>query len=198
MLDELQNLQRQPNLRTPFWRFEDPTNTFLDKVNRRFDLYFHFLSRQSRSHVRTTLQQELEEIGLLGLERTFLLYHEIISSMRDAKISLGPATGLSIQSLCAYLLGITFFNPYEFDESFQPLLEPATAKSGILEIQLGSGDREAAVRCLQTIFDRHCIAYIPGVEHITAIRALKIVAKSLEIDEAESGEILRIAMNYSG
>jgi DNA polymerase-3 subunit alpha len=198
LLDELQLLDGQPNVRTPFWRFADAKDTFHDKVHRRFELYFHFLSRQARTNVKTILDYEIELIGQLGLERTFLLYHEIIAYFRDAKISLGPATGLSVQSLCAYLLGITFFNPYEFDESFQPLLDPASGKSGILEVQLGSGDREAAVQCLQNIFDRHCIAYIPAVEHITSSRAIKIVAKNLEMDDLETSEIVKITMSYPG
>jgi DNA polymerase-3 subunit alpha len=198
LLDEMQFLEGQPDLRTSVWRFRDARSTFQDKVNRRFDLYFHFLSRRGRASVKTILDFEIELIKKLGLEETFLLYHEIVSTFRDAKISLGPATGLSVQSLCAYLLGITFFNPYEFDESFQPLLDPASGKSGILEVQLGSGDREAAVQCLQNIFDRHCIAYIPTVEHITPSRAVKIVAKSLDMDDTDIGEILKITMSSPG
>jgi DNA polymerase-3 subunit alpha len=198
LLEELQFLEGQPNVRTPFWRFSDPKDTFRDKVRRRFDLYFHFLSRQGRASVKTILDYEIELIGKLGLERTFLLYHEIVAYFKEAKISLGPATGLSVQSLCAYLLGITFFNPYEFDESFQPLLDPVSGKSGILEVQIGSSDREAAVLGLQNIFERHSIAYIPSVEHITPSRAIKIVAKSLEMDDLETSEIVKITMNYPG
>lgn len=198
LMGELQHLHGQPSLRTPFWRFSDPKSTFQDKVGRRFDLYFYFLSRKGRANVKTILDYEIGLIEKLGLEQTFLLYHEIIADFKEAKISLGPATGLSVQSLCAYLLGITFFNPYEFDESFQPLLDPASGKSGILEVQLGSGDREGAVRCLQNIFDRRCIAYIPAVEHITPSRAVKIVAKSLDMDDMEIGEILKVTMSNPG
>ncbi|NIO28607.1 MAG: PHP domain-containing protein [Candidatus Latescibacteria bacterium] len=198
LLDEWRLDEGEPDIKAPVWRFEDPMSTFLDKVVRRFDLHFHYLSPAGLARGRAILNQEIEQITRLGLERLFLLYHEVITRLQDARISLGPATGLGVQSLCAYLLGITSFNPYQFDEGFQPLLEPASGRSGILEIQLGSEDREEAVQCLRDVFDQHCIAYVPTVDHITSSRALKITAKSLEIDDKEVSEALRITMQNPG
>ncbi len=196
LLDEWRLDEVQPDMKSPVWRFDDPISSFIDKVTRRFELYFHRLQGLEIARAQAVLEHEIAQIRRLGLEKTFLIYHEITSRLINEKISLGPATGLSVQSLCAYLLGITFFNPYQFDETFQPLLEPVSGRSGILEIQLGSEDRENAVRCLQEIFDRHCLAYVPGVEHITPSRALKLTAKSLEIEDDEIAEVLKIAVHH--
>ena len=198
LLDEWRLHETQPGLKSPVWRFDDPSSSFMDKVGRRFELQFHHYTRLDLIRARAVLDREIAQIRRLGLEKTFLIFHEIVSRFRRARIALGPATGLGVQSLCAYLLEITTFNPYQFDDTFQPLLDPITGRSGVFEVQLGSEDREEAVEQLRETFDRHCIAYVPSVEHITPGKALKIAARSMKIDDSDFGEVLKIALQHSG
>jgi DNA polymerase-3 subunit alpha len=198
LLDEWRLHETQPGLRSPVWRFDDPISSFVDKVGRRFELQFHHLARLDLTRAGYVLDREIEQIRRLGLEKTFLIFHEIVSHFRRARIALGPATGLSVQSLCAYLLDITAFNPYQFDDTFQPQLDPVSGRSGLFEVQLGSEDREDAVERLRETFDRHCIAYVPSVEHITPGKALKIAARSLQIEDSDFSEVLKIALQHPG
>jgi DNA polymerase-3 subunit alpha len=60
---------------------------------------------------REILEREVDEAIAEGIGPTLLFFHRALSHLRDARVDLGPATGLSLQSLCASLLGITCFDP---------------------------------------------------------------------------------------
>jgi DNA polymerase-3 subunit alpha len=177
---------------------DDAEKLFLDKVWRRFNLYFHYLDRSESRYYKGILESELDQILSEGLVESFLLFHEIISTLKREKVWLGPATGLNAQSLCAYLLNITSFNPYADDFAFKPILDRASMHTRVLEIQIATEDRGVVMRSLTSIFDAKHLAYVPGVEHLTPIRALKLASKYIEMNEEDLGDAVKIAMQHPG
>ncbi|MBI4719706.1 MAG: hypothetical protein HY770_00410, partial [Chitinivibrionia bacterium] len=177
---------------------EDAERLFLDKVWRRFNLYFHYLDRSENRYYKGIVESELEQILSEGLVEPFLLFHEIISTLKREKVWLGPATGLNVQSLCAYLLNITSFNPYADDFAFKPILDRVSAHTKVLEIQIATEDRGVVLRSLASLLDAKHLAYVPGVEHLTPIRALKAAAKYVEMEEDEIGDVIGTAMQHPG
>ncbi len=176
----------------------DAEKLFSEKVIRRFNLYFHNIERSRAAGWKNLLEKEIALIKSEGLAGNLLLFHEIISALKQQKVQTGPATGLSVQSLCAYLLDITAFNPYGFDENFKPQFDPESLQNKVLEIQIATEDRESAVRALMSLVDRKYAAYVPSIERLTPVRALKAVARKVDMQEEELGDLLKIIVQQPG
>jgi DNA polymerase-3 subunit alpha len=144
------------------------------------------------------LDGELDRAFAAGAGPTLYLFHRLTASLRDANVDLGPATGLSVQSLCAYLLGITAYDPYRFDPRFEPSFSAASGDVGELELQLTGETRDEAIHTLFETFDFGSVAYLPAVERVTPARAVRMVAGVVELPEAELQEILRIIGRHPG
>jgi DNA polymerase III alpha subunit len=125
---------------------------------------------------RGALHGELDAIERAGLAETMVRFADVIARLRRAGVVVGPTTGLSLQSLCAYVLGLTTFDPYELDERFRPAFESGAA-ARILDVQTAPEFRPRVLGTLNRVFDGDGIGYVPSVEHVTPARALRIVAK---------------------
>jgi len=178
-------------------RSEEAAKILRDKLLRRFNLYFHNVERIERRRMKKILEDEMDLIEASGLSYTFLLFHDIISALRQERVRKGPATGLSVQSLCAFLLNITAFNPYGYGD-FKPVFNGSGPENRIFEIQIASEDREVAVAALRHVCERQHMAYVPGVERLTPLRALKAVAARHSIEEGELEIIIKKAMERQG
>lgn len=142
------------------------------------------------------LNGELETIEAEGLISTFLQFHEITQRLDRSGVRLGPATGLRLQSFTAFLLGITAFDPYDVDEHFVAAF--GDRNTGVLDLQIGTRDRPAAMACLAHVFDAAGIGYVPSVEHITPARAMRIVGKRMNLEEDTVERVVKIANDHSG
>ncbi len=153
---------------------------------------------EERRRYRELIDGELESIREAGTAEPFLRFHEIVSKLRRLDIPLGPSTGLRHQSLTGYLLGITTFNPYEVDEQFVADLGGDPNERRILDLQIASADRDATVSVLRRLFDGVGVGYVPSVEHVTPLRALKAAGREVEIPEADFSEMVKIAGEHPG
>jgi len=151
-----------------------------------------------RDRFRAILEFELEAIRASKRAEPFVRFHEIVSKLRRLDIPLGPSTGLKLQSLTAFLLGITTFNPYEVDEHFVPDLGVEADAHRVLDLQIASADRDATVSVLTRMFEGVGVGYVPSVEHVTPLKALKAAGRGLEIDDIEFKEIVRLAGEHPG
>jgi len=100
--------------------------------------------------------------------------------------------------LTAYLLGITTFNPYEVDEQFVPDLAGDTEQKRILDLQIASADREATVSVLNRLFNGVGVGYVPTVEHVTPLRALKAAGRDTDVDQPDVAQLIQIAGDHPG
>lgn len=153
---------------------------------------------EERRRYRELLEGELESIRETGTAEPFLRFHEIVSKLRRLDIPLGPSTGLRHQSLTGYLLGITTFNPYEVDEQFVSDLGGDPNGRRILDLQIASADRDATVSVLRRLFDGVGVGYVPSVEHVTPLRALKAAGRDVGIADADFAEMVKIAGEHPG
>ena len=127
---------------------------------------------------RETLQQEIAAIERAGLAESMVQFAEVVGRLRRVGAVVGPATGLSLQSMCAYLLGLSTFDPYRVDPHFRADFGAGSA-ARILDVQTAPEFRPRVLGTLNRVFDGDGIGYVPSVEHITPARALRIVAKRL-------------------
>jgi DNA polymerase-3 subunit alpha len=164
----------------------------------RFRLRFAGTPDAERERYAELLAGELEAIQQSGGAEPFLRFHEIVSKLRSLGIPLGPSTGLRLQSLTAFLLGITTFNPYEVDEQFVPDLTGDIEQRRILDLQIASADRDATVSVLSRMFDGTGVGYVPTVEHVTPLRALRAASRDVDIDEAQLAQLLQITGDHPG
>ncbi|HEU4365720.1 MAG TPA: OB-fold nucleic acid binding domain-containing protein, partial [Candidatus Krumholzibacteria bacterium] len=148
--------------------------------------------------VRRTVEGELARIERAGIEDRFLQYEEIVRRLRAAGVAIGPATGLSVQSRCAWLLGITAFDPYPLADRFDPDFEAGTGETRILDLQIAPEDRPRVLATLNNVYDDASIGYVPSVEHVTAARALRIASRRVAVPPAECEEAIRIATRHPG
>jgi DNA polymerase-3 subunit alpha len=151
-----------------------------------------------RAALRAILDRELESLARTGLESAFLKFEGIARRALDAGIALGPASGLAFQSKCAYLLGLTTFDPYAVDEGFHPGFVDAVGDGCVLDVQVAPDDRPRLLAVLNRAFDDASVGYVPTVEHITAARALRIVAKRLGVSASEFEDAARVASRHQG
>ena len=148
--------------------------------------------------LRQVVAAELARIERLGTGDRFLQYEEIVRRLRAAGVNIGPATGLTLQSRCAWLLGITVFDPYALDAHFDPEFEGRVEETRILDLQIAPEQRPRVLATLNHVYDDASIGYVPSVEHITAARALRIGARRVDVPAAELEEALRIATRHPG
>lgn len=179
-------------------RLEKSQRSLIERCKEELHKSVGDLSESARSRYESIVDSEVREITAAGLIGTFLLYHSLISKLRKAEVVLGPATGVNLQSLCAYLLGITSYDPYAFSEDFHPMFQPRVESLSELEIQLTSDLREKAVGILRDAIGAKSFAYVPAVERITAARAVRMVAGVVEIAEKDVDEVLKIIGRHPG
>ncbi len=146
---------------------------------------------------RPLLEEELAAIDRAGLAATLVQFADVVGRMRRAGAVIGPATGLSLQSKCAYLLGLTAFDPYAVDPAFRPRFDDPHA-TGILDVQTAPEFRPRVLATLNRVFDGAGIGYVPSVEHITAARALRIVAKRLGDVSPGVEDAIKVAARHHG
>jgi DNA polymerase-3 subunit alpha len=144
------------------------------------------------------VEGELERIDAAGLAGTFVRFHDIAVALRGAGVLLGPASGLRLQSLCAFALGITSFDPYERDPAFAPAFDVAGRDADTYDLQVPLASNEAVLDVLRTLFDGEGVGYVPSVEHITPSRALRMVGERLGIPREDFEELLKIASGNHG
>jgi DNA polymerase-3 subunit alpha len=169
-----------------------------ETVEKRFEERFAEATDNELNRLGAILEGELDAIRDSGSAESFLRFHEIVSRLRRLHIPLGPSTGLRLQSLTAFLLGITAFDPYEIDDHFLPEFGDDTISRRILDLQIASSDRAVAVNALRQLFEGLGVGYVPSVEHVTPLRALKVAGREMDIDEREFSEVIRIAGEHPG
>jgi len=169
-----------------------------DLCTERFYKRYGNLSSADTDRYQSIIGNETNLITAAGLIPTFLLYHNIVTRLRRAGVVLGPATGINLQSLCAYLLEITSYNPYAYNPDFVPWFDSRIEAMAELEIQLTSENRASAVELLRDMVGAGSFAYVPAVERITPARAVRMVSGILDVGEDDVNEILRIIGQHPG
>jgi DNA polymerase-3 subunit alpha len=156
------------------------------------------LPAAERERNRARVDHELDLIESVGLEPTMTRFERLAGLMREIGTRLGPATGLSVQSRCAYLLGITAFDPYVLDARFEPAFEARDPWGSVFDIQISPEDRPAVLAIVNRAFAGASVGYVPSVEHITAARSMRMVAKWLGTPPEEIEEAVKAATRFQG
>jgi DNA polymerase-3 subunit alpha len=153
---------------------------------------------KARELQRIRIDHELTLIENAGLEQTLLRFERLSALLRDVGARLGPATGLSVQSRTAFLLGITSFDPHEIDAHFEPSLGASDASRSVFDVQISPEDRPAVLAIVNRAFAGASVGYVPSVEHLTAARSMRMVARWMSLSTPEVDEAVRIASRFHG
>jgi len=156
------------------------------------------LPPKARELERRRVGHELTLIESTGLEPTIMHFERLSALLREIGARLGPATGLSVQSRTAFLLGITSFDPYEVDTRFEPQFEKREPWESVFDLQISPEDRPAVLAIVNRAFAGASVGYVPSVEHLTAARSMRMVAKWLAHPAPEIDEAVRIAGRFHG
>lgn len=156
------------------------------------------LTPPARELARQRITHELSLIENAGLETLLTLFERLTALLRDVGTRLGPATGLSVQSRTAFLLGITSFDPYAIDARFEPSFEARAAAQSIFDLQISPDDRPAVLAIVNRAFAGASVGYVPSVEHLTAARSMRMVAKWMSLSAPAVEEAVRIATRFHG
>lgn len=172
--------------------------SLVDRCRESLHRKFRNLSDTEVTQYQLIIEREVNTITNAGLISTVLLHHYIVARLRRAGVALGPATGTNLQSLCAYLLDITSYDPYGYDERFRPMFDARAETMAELEIQIASEEREKAATVLRNLAASGSFAYVPAVERITPARAIRAVATVMEVGEEELAQVLGVIARHPG
>jgi DNA polymerase-3 subunit alpha len=156
------------------------------------------MGEDEREAARRRIEAELGLITVTGIESAFVHFEEVVRRLRAAGTRLGPATGLTLQSLCAFLLRITSFDPYAVDRRFEPAFDETTRARHVLDLQIAPEDRPGVLAVINRAFEGSSVGYVPSVEHITAARAIRIVARRLGVPAADYEAAVHAAARHQG
>ena len=156
------------------------------------------LEPRARELAEERVGHELTLIENAGLEETFTRFERLVSLLRDVNARLGPATGLSVQSRTAFLLGITSFDPYTVDAHFEPSFGVRDASENVFDVQISPEDRPAVLAIVNRAFAGASVGYVPSVEHLTPARSMRMVARWMAASTPEVDEAAKIAGRFHG
>jgi DNA polymerase-3 subunit alpha len=156
------------------------------------------MSSDERAIALRRIEHELSLIERAGLEAAFVHFEALARRLREAGTRMGPATGLTLQSLCAFLLRITSFDPYAVDARFEPAFDETTGATHVFDLQIAPEDRPGVLALINRAFEGASIGYVPSVEHITAARAIRLMARRLGIPASEYEDAVRAAARHQG
>src|SRR5262249_16938386 len=94
------------------------------------------LSPKARERNCERIGHELNLLEGAGLEPMLARFEPLSALLREVGARLGPATGLSVQSRTAFLLGVTAFDPYELDPHFEPSFESREPSESVFDLQI--------------------------------------------------------------
>jgi DNA polymerase-3 subunit alpha len=156
------------------------------------------LSADQLARFRSILDGEVEHAVTEGRGPALQLFHRVVSELRSAGVETGPATGLDLQSLCAHLLDITSFDPYHYDRRFHPAFDGRAGDAGEFELQLTPETRAAAVHVLFTMFDYGRVAFLPAIERVTPVKAVRMASAVSAVTQGEVDEIQDVLLRHPG
>ncbi|HEX6790539.1 MAG TPA: PHP domain-containing protein [Candidatus Krumholzibacteria bacterium] len=160
------------------------------------------LAPEERAVSRTRIEHELDLVDRAGMEPVIARFERLVGLLRDVGARLGPATGLGVQSRCAYLLGITSFDPYTLDPRFEPVFaspgEADARAGGVFDLQISTEDRPAVLAIVNRAFTGASVGYVPTVEHLTAARSMRMAARWLEAPVEGIDDAIKAATRTQG
>jgi DNA polymerase-3 subunit alpha len=170
----------------------------LDRCARAVKRRYGSLSEDQIGRWRSVLESEVDHAAAEGRGPALLLFHRVLTELREAGIDMGPATGLDLQTLCAHLLGITMYDPYRCDPGFHAGFDGRGGEAVEFELQLTPDTRAAAVRALFGMFDYGCVAFLPAIERVTPSKAVRMASAVSKVGPGEVEEIQEVLSRHPG
>lgn len=131
--------------------------------------------------LKNQLDYELKVINDLGFNSYFLIVWDLIKTAREKNIPIGPGRGSVGGSRIAYSLGITQFDPIEYDLIFERFLNPERPEMPDIDIDVSKKHRQ---QLIQLVIDKY------GEDHVAQIITYGTLMRRSLIEEV--GKVFRI------
>jgi len=138
------------------------------------------------------LDRAMHEVNVIlnmGFDGYFLVISDIVSSLKEVGIEVGPGRGSAVGSLVAYLLDITKVDPIEHGLIFERFLNPDRVSMPDIDLDIPQDERKRAIDLLYQKYGKERISQIATVSVYGAKGALKDCARVLDYP-ASVGEAL--------
>ncbi|MFM8178440.1 MAG: DNA polymerase III subunit alpha, partial [Candidatus Kapaibacterium sp.] len=156
----------------------------------------------------TTLDDYLEELTMLGLERLyspltqdvrdratfelgvikrmgyagyFLIVQDFIAAARERGVSVGPGRGSAAGSLVAYALGITKIDPLKFDLFFERFLNPDRVSMPDIDVDFSDEKRNVVIDYVRQKYGNDSVAQIVTFGTLAPRAVIKDVGRVLGV-----------------
>jgi len=137
------------------------------------------------------LNYELEVINKMNFANYFLVIYDVISHARKANIYVGPGRGSAVGSLVAYCLGITHFNPLQYDLYFERFLNPERISLPDIDLDIPDEAREDIIEYVKGKYGENHVGHIITFGTLAARTALRDVGKALNISDTNISIMLK-------
>lgn len=125
---------------------------------------------------------ELSVIKKMGYAGYFLIVQDFIQAARDMNVRVGPGRGSAAGSIVAYALGITNIDPLRYDLLFERFLNPDRVSMPDIDVDFSDDKRERVIDYVKEKYGIESVAQIITFGTLSARAVLKDVGRVLGIE----------------
>ncbi|MCX7937383.1 MAG: DNA polymerase III subunit alpha [Chlorobi bacterium] len=137
--------------------------------------------KQLTPEILDRVRFELDVIKRMGYSGYFLIVQDFIGAARQRGISVGPGRGSAAGSLVAYALGITNVDPIKHDLIFERFLNPDRVSLPDIDVDFNDERRDEVIEYVRTKYGADAVAQIITFGTLSARQVIKDVGRVLGI-----------------
>lgn len=140
---------------------------------------------------KSRIEHELDVISQAGFSEYFLILHDLVHTVRERGVLVGPGRGSAAGSAVCYCLGITQIDPLEFNLLFERFLNPERPVFPDIDLDVDNEGRDKVISYLTEKYGRDKIAGIVSFENMSARDAIINVAKTESLSSFEGVQLAK-------
>ncbi len=139
------------------------------------------------------VEHELSVIKQTGYTSYFLIVWDVVHYAKGKGIRVGPGRGSVVESMVAYVLGITEVDPLRYGLIFERFLN--SARAGDFDIDFCDEHRSAIIEYVTTKYGAENVAQIITFGTMAARGVIRDVGRALDIPYGEVDRIAKLVPN---
>lgn len=137
--------------------------------------------KQLNKDITDRAEFELNVIKTMGFPGYFLIVQDFIAAARNMGVSVGPGRGSAAGSLVAYALGITNVDPLQYNLLFERFLNPDRVSMPDIDIDFNDEKREKVIQYVRDKYGANSVAQIITFGTLSSRAVLKDVGRVLGV-----------------
>ncbi|MBR5278838.1 MAG: DNA polymerase III subunit alpha [Clostridia bacterium] len=144
------------------------------------------------------MEYELSVIHKMGFDDYLLIVWDFVNYARTKGIPVGPGRGSAVGCLCAYVLGITQVDPFEFGLIFERFLNPERVSMPDIDIDFCDERRLEVIDYVTEKYGKAHVAQIITFGTLACRMAVRDTGRALGMSYAAVDEIAKLIPKYNG